>query len=168
MINDVKNSNLFNKIAEAILLARKQVSSTVNLVMVHTYFEVGRMIIEDEQEGKERASYGKAVLKDLSKRLTEKFSRGFSVDNLQNMRRFYLVYSKYETPSRILNNDEKILDPIRQKSSAELQNGDNLNIEIRKTLSAESYNFKLSWSHYLPLRWICNPAVFINDSKAII
>ena len=130
---NLNDNTLFNKIADAILLARKQVSSTVNLVMVHAYFQIGRMIVEDEQGGEERASYGKSVLKDLSKRLTEKFSRGFSVDNLQNMRRFYLVYSKYETPSRILGNDENVFEPIRQ------------------TLSAESYNFKLSWSHYLIL-----------------
>jgi len=130
---NLNDNTLFNKIADAILLARKQVSSTVNLVMVHTYFQIGSMIVEDEQGGEERASYGKSVLKDLSKRLTDKFSRGFSVDNLQNMRRFYLTYSKYETPSRILGNDENVFEPIRQ------------------TLSAESYNFKLSWSHYLIL-----------------
>ena len=82
---NLNDNTLFNKIADAILLARKQVSSTVNLVMVHAYFQIGRMIVEDEQGGEERASYGKSVLKDLSKRLTEKFSRGFSVDNLQNM-----------------------------------------------------------------------------------
>jgi predicted nuclease of restriction endonuclease-like (RecB) superfamily len=133
MTNHIKKANLFNKIEEAILLARKQVSSTVNLVMVHTYFEVGRMIVEDEQEGKERASYGKTVLKDLSKRLTDRFSRGFSVDNLQNMRRFYIAYSKYETPSRIFDNNENSLHSIRQ------------------TPNAESYNFKLNWSHYLIL-----------------
>jgi len=75
--------------------------------MVHTYYEVGRMIIDEEQQGKERAAYGKAVLKDLSTRLTAKFGKGFSVDNLQNMRRFYSVYSIYETPSSKLNNVEK-------------------------------------------------------------
>jgi hypothetical protein len=80
--------------------ARQKVATTVNLAMVYTYFEVGRTIIEDEQEGKARAGYGKQVLKDLSKRLTEKFGQGFSVDNLQNMRQFYLAYSIYETASR--------------------------------------------------------------------
>jgi predicted nuclease of restriction endonuclease-like (RecB) superfamily len=91
---------LYNKIVALIEAARQKVATTVNLAMVYTYFEVGRTIIEDEQEGKTRAGYGKQVLKDLSKRLTEKFGQGFSVDNLQNMRQFYLAYSIYETPSR--------------------------------------------------------------------
>lgn len=93
-------THLFTQIAELIELARRKVASVVNLTMVHTYFEIGRMIIEDEQQGKERAEYGKSVLKDLSTRLTEKFGTGFSVDNLQNMRQFYLCYSIYETVSR--------------------------------------------------------------------
>ena len=101
-----KNNQLFSNIAKLIEIARKKVVTTVNLAMVHTYFEIGRMIVEDEQQGKERAEYGKSVLKDLSIRLAEKFGKGFSVDNLQNMRQFYLTYSNYETPSRILQNKQ--------------------------------------------------------------
>lgn len=62
--------------------------------MVYSYYEAGRMIIEEEQDGKERAAYGKYILKELSKRLTQKFGRGYSYDNLKLMRKFYLVYSK--------------------------------------------------------------------------
>ena len=94
------DNQLFSKVAALIELARQKVISTVNLTMVHTYFEIGKMIVEEEQEGKERAKYGKQVLKDLSNRLTEKFGKGFSLDNLQNMRQFYLIYSIYETDSR--------------------------------------------------------------------
>lgn len=68
--------------------------------MTLTYFEIGRLIVEHEQQGMERAEYGKAVLKELSQRLTQKLGKGFSVDNLQNMRQFYLTYSIYETVSR--------------------------------------------------------------------
>ena len=53
--------------------------------MVYAYFEIGRMIVEKEQKGKERAEYGKQILKELSSRLTKEFGRGFSVDNLKNM-----------------------------------------------------------------------------------
>src|SRR5574344_2300954 len=95
-----KNNQLFARVAEIIDIDRKKVVSSVNLTMVHTYFEIGRMIIEDEQQGKERAEYGKFVLKDLSKQLTEKFGKGFSPDNLENMRKFYLAYSISETVSR--------------------------------------------------------------------
>lgn len=68
--------------------------------MVYTYYEIGRMIVEDEQQGKERAEYGKQVLKELSNRLTAEFGKGFSADNLENMRRFSLAYSISETTSR--------------------------------------------------------------------
>ena len=73
---------------------------TVNQTMVLTYFEIGRMIVEEEQDGKERAGYGKQILKELSKVLSKEFGKGFSVDNLENMRRFYLAYRKSETTSR--------------------------------------------------------------------
>lgn len=62
------------------------------MTMVYSYYEAGRMIIEEEQDGKERAAYGKYILKELSKRLTQKFGRGYSYDNLKLMRKFYLVY----------------------------------------------------------------------------
>ena len=62
--------------------------------MVYSYYEAGRMIVEEEQGGKERAAYGKYILKELSQRLTQKFGRGYSYDNLKLMRKFYLVYSK--------------------------------------------------------------------------
>ena len=84
---------IFGKITELINAARKAVVTAVNLTMVHTYFEIGKMIVENEQQGKERAAYGKKVLKELSTRLTEKFGKGFSVDNLERMKNFYLVYS---------------------------------------------------------------------------
>ncbi len=91
---------LYVKIAELIASARQNVVSVVNLTMVHTYFEIGKMIVEEEQDGKERAAYGKHVLKDLSAQLTATFGKGFSVDNLQNMRSFYKQYSIYENDSR--------------------------------------------------------------------
>ena len=61
--------------------------------MVTTYFEIGRMIVEEEQKGQNRAEYGKKILKILSEKLTEKYKKGFSEDNLSNMRKFYLAYS---------------------------------------------------------------------------
>ncbi len=70
------NNKLYNRIEELIELARQKVATVVNLTMVHTYFEVGRMIVEDEQQGKDRAEYGKAVLRELSIRLTGRFGRG--------------------------------------------------------------------------------------------
>lgn len=71
--------------------------------MVHTYFEIGKIIVEYEQGGKEKAEYGKAILKDISFKLTGEFCRGFSVRNLEYMRKFYLCYSKSQTLSAKFN-----------------------------------------------------------------
>jgi predicted nuclease of restriction endonuclease-like (RecB) superfamily len=95
MNNEVNNDKalLFDKVAQLIELARRQVVSAVNLTMLYTYFEIGRMIIEDEQQGKNRAEYGKKILQELSKKLTGKFGKGFSSDNLERMKKLYLLYS---------------------------------------------------------------------------
>ncbi len=66
----------------------------VNVAMVQAYWRIGSLIVEDEQGGAERAEYGKAVLQELSKRLTAEFGKGFDVCNLRNMRQFYLMFSK--------------------------------------------------------------------------
>lgn len=144
-----KDNQLYRKVAELIELARKKVATTVNLTMVHTYFEIGRMIVEDEQQGKERAEYGKSVLKELSVRLIERFGKGFSEQNLRNMRQFFLTYSIYETPFRKLQSNNNQKNTIRQKPSSELQNTNNLSNTIGLNPSSKSHDFTLSWSHYL-------------------
>jgi predicted nuclease of restriction endonuclease-like (RecB) superfamily len=80
--------------------ARNQVVRAVNSAMVNTYFEIGKLIVEHEQQGQKKAIYGKETLKELSKGLSEEFGKGFSVDNLENMRKFYFTYGKSETVSR--------------------------------------------------------------------
>lgn len=91
---------LYTAIQEILSSARKKVLNQVNQAMVYTYYEIGRIIVENEQGGKERATYGKGLLKGISERLSKEFGKGFSPDNLENMRRFYLTYSKSETVSR--------------------------------------------------------------------
>jgi predicted GNAT family N-acyltransferase len=98
---EVQNTNLFQQVAVLLKNAQQQVFRAVNSTMVYTYFEIGRVIVEEEQNGNERAEYGKQILKGLSEQLTKEFGKGFSVDNLQNMRKFYLTYSNYETLSSI-------------------------------------------------------------------
>lgn len=61
--------------------------------MVYAYYEIGRMIVEEEQHGENRAAYGKQILKELSTYLTGTFGKGYSAENLKLMRRFYNVYS---------------------------------------------------------------------------
>jgi predicted nuclease of restriction endonuclease-like (RecB) superfamily len=121
-MTNISSNELSKKISNLLVEARKRVLQTVNHTMVLTYFEIGRMIIEEEQNGKERADYGKQLLSDLSQTLTKEFGKGFSVTNLQQMRQFYTVYSKQQTLS------------VKSEKS--------------QILSRE---FKLSWSHYLKL-----------------
>ena len=102
-IQPYNQTDLFNKVASLLNEARKSVVQTVNKTMVFTYFEIGRMIVEEEQNGKERAEYGKQILKELSKRLNAEFGKGFSQRNLEQMRQFYLTYSKAQTLSAEFN-----------------------------------------------------------------
>ena len=129
MTNRPSNTKFYSQIVDLLQSARNKVVRTVNQTMVLTYFEIGKMLVEEEQGGKERADYGKHILKELSKVLTKEFGKGFSVDNLENMRRFYLAYGKSETLSRISSKT------ISETSSRELKNNE----------------FILSWSHYLKL-----------------
>lgn len=140
------NDHLVEQIALLIENAKRHVVSVVNSTMVVTYYEIGCMIVEHEQKGAQRAAYGEGVLKELSKNLTNRFGRGFSVDNLENMRRFYITYSNEvisETPSREL---------IAQKSEAASRISETAPTNSQK-LSAK---FTLSWSHYLFLMRITN------------
>ncbi|MDQ6761596.1 MAG: PDDEXK nuclease domain-containing protein [Bacteroidota bacterium] len=101
------NNNLYKKIADLLSAAKQNVVRTVNQTMVYTYYEIGRMIVEDEQQGKERAEYGKQVLKELSKRLSADFGRGFSVQNLENMRKFFVLYSAEQKSQSLIRISEK-------------------------------------------------------------
>ena len=94
------NKQFIQEIKTLLHSARSRAYQSINEIITKTYFEIGRRIVEEEQKGKNRADYGKELLKNLSIELTKEFGRGFSVDNLENMRRFYLVYSKSETVSR--------------------------------------------------------------------
>ena len=107
-MNITKNRQnlLFEKVTHLLINARSEVVKSVNKTMVYTYFEIGRLIIEEEQNGKDRAAYGKSILKSLSSKLLKEIGKGFSVDNLENMRKFYLTYSKSETVSRKLEGND--------------------------------------------------------------
>ncbi len=93
-MTNISKNNLSKKISDLLNIARKRVLQTVNSTMVLTYFEIGRMIVEEEQNGKERADYGSQLLVELSQNLTKEFGKGFSVTNLKQMRQFYTIYTK--------------------------------------------------------------------------
>jgi len=88
----VDSTELYDGIRLLVLSARQAVARGVNLLQVHTNYEIGRRIVEREQGGADRAQYGKEVIKELAERLTSEFGNGFSKSNLEYMRRFYLAY----------------------------------------------------------------------------
>lgn len=112
--------------------ARKNVKKAANLAMVYSYFEVGHMIVEEEQNGENRAQYGKYILKELAEYLKKNFGKGYSVTNLKQMRQFYCVYSQ---------------DQIGQTVSDQFKN---------LPTTSTGRKFFLSWSHYLKLMRIEN------------
>ena len=100
--------------------------------MVQAYWQIGYVIVEHEQEGKERAEYGKALLEEISKRLSREFGRGFDITNLRKMRQFYLLFSKRDAVR--LESGEKKQDAARLDSKG---------MEKLRKLRGE-----LSWTHY--------------------
>ena len=121
---DMPTSDFFDGIAKLVEQARSHIERSVNVAMCVTYYEVGQLIVEQEQSGASRAAYGKKLLDELSAYLTERCGKGWSVGNLKNARQFYQVYS----PS------------IRQTVFSESEKGHSL-----------SAQFTLGWSHYLIL-----------------
>lgn len=95
-MNEITNNDnaLYDSIREILLSARHRVYSAVNAEMVQAYWSIGQCIVEYEQAGNVRAEYGKAVMQNLSKRLTAEFGKGFTIANLRNMRQFYLMFQK--------------------------------------------------------------------------
>jgi predicted nuclease of restriction endonuclease-like (RecB) superfamily len=119
------NSKRFNivyeQIASVIRDARTKIIRAIDTTMVQAYWHIGKYIVEDEQNGENRANYGEELLQKLSEKLMKEFGSGFGVDTLDNARRFYLVYKL------------EISDALRRKSQE------------------PQFNSNLSWTHYRTL-----------------
>jgi predicted nuclease of restriction endonuclease-like (RecB) superfamily len=142
---------LLSDVVRVIEEARRAAARSVNAVMTATYWLVGRRIVEEEQGGSARAAYGEALLERLAADLTQRFGRGFSRQNLQQMRLFYLAYPP-----------DRIRQTVSGKSLARIPGP-----EIRQTPSSKSSKaspttahltgaFPLSWSHYVRLLGVGN------------
>ena len=140
--------DLFARVAELIEGSRKHVAKAVNTAMVYTYYGVGQYIIEYEQNGGYRASYGKAVLNRLSARLTDTFGDGWSVETLTKCRKFYNVYAISSAPQTKLT------------GSGILSEGQTKSVSKKKSSAVQTNSipeFTLSWNHYQILMRIENP-----------
>lgn len=123
----------FNEeILELLQKAKIKIKTAVNISMVYTYYEIGKRIVEEEQNGNDRAEYGKHLISELSDYLTKNLGKGFSVGNLKNIRQFYRVYSNDVIGETVFSQSDNL---------PSIENG-------RK--------FYLSWSHYLKLMRIDN------------
>jgi len=123
-------NGISDKIIALVEQARLAISKNVNSVMVVTYYHIGRMLVEEWQKGEERAEYGTQLLANVSADLTKVFKKGFSVQNLERMRSFFLIYSK---SSSLLRDSD-----VFQKSSNGLRIFEN-----------NPCFLPIPWSHYL-------------------
>lgn len=102
-IKEFDKTEILGKVIGLLNKARNEIVSNVNRTMVYAYYEIGRIIIEEEQRGKGRAEYGRVLIEELSEKLSKEFGKGFSSTNIKQMRSFYKVYSKGQTPSDEFN-----------------------------------------------------------------
>lgn len=144
--------DFYQSIAEILQTARRNAHRAVNSAMVEAYWQIGRMIVEEEQQGKERAEYGAALLRTLSARLTAEFGRGFSEQNLRSFRQFYLCL------------------PIRSAVWSELE-GKGALIQTSDDGAAAHFPSllrpELTWSHYKCIMRVENQsarAYYLNES----
>jgi len=103
MSDIIKKDDLYVSIKDIIQTARDTVYKQVNFMMVEAYWNIGKQIINEEQNGNDRAQYGKKIIKELSAKLTNDFGKGFSARNIRNMRQFYLIFQKWQTVSAKLS-----------------------------------------------------------------
>lgn len=96
---EVSEDSLFQSVKEIIRQSREKVFRIANSTLLLTYWQIRKLIVEDEQQGKERAEYGKQTLKNLSKRLSPEFGKSFDYTNLSNMRKFYTAFPIVDTLS---------------------------------------------------------------------
>jgi len=148
-MNNTGASILFERVVSIIEEGRKNTVRAINFNIVLSYCLIGREIVEEIQEGKVRAEYGKQILEELSQKLNLQYGKGFSVANLRLFRQFYLTYSEriinYLSPNTYIEEQnspsddlatQHIIDTIRYPMGSELNTG---------------FNPQLSWSHYRAL-----------------
>lgn len=143
--------NLFERVSIVIENTRQMIASTINTGEVYAKYEIGRHIVESEQNGEQRAQYGKHILKDLSEKLTATYGAGWSYSNLRQIRQFYIIYSNLtNTVCQIKNDNRYLSNSVKQMTK--YNNDTNIGLN-----NLDRPKFSLSWSHYLILMRIENP-----------
>ena len=146
-------TEFYKQVADLLIAARKHAKRQIDNTIAVTYYEIGRMIVEREQQGQKRARYGSKLIKGLSEYLTDCIGKGFSVVNLQSMRKFYQVYSpsiQQSVTAKLGNGKPQATLP--EKSELLIRVFD-CELQIQQSLIAK---FVLSWTHYQVLMRIEN------------
>ena len=110
------------------------------------YWEVGRLIVEEEQQGKNRAEYGKRLISGLSKRLTADYGKGFDKRNLFYMRQFYLAYPKVHAVRSQFTEVQKANAPRAELTST--GNGHEVSDQLPAAEKHSALRIELTWTHY--------------------
>jgi predicted nuclease of restriction endonuclease-like (RecB) superfamily len=118
-------NNLINQIGELLAKGREQAGRAVNTILVQTYWQIGRHIVEFEQGGNAKAEYGSELLDKLSKDLTLAYGKGFSRTNLKNFRKFYLTFQKIQTASGQFEISQTLSDQLTWSHYSEILKADN-------------------------------------------
>jgi len=136
------SNSLYTEIKQILLDARHSAYRSVNFAMVLAYWEIGKRIVVHEQLGKKRAGYGEALLKELSKKLTIDFGKGFALASLKNYRQFYLSFSDIEkgsAPGSLLKEN------VQNDKSSAMRSQSSGAIDPTNSYALRS---ELSWTHY--------------------
>jgi predicted nuclease of restriction endonuclease-like (RecB) superfamily len=131
--------------------ARRAAARSVNTILTATYWEMGRRIVQYEQQGRQRADYGKQLLERLAKDLMERFGRGFGYSNLNLIRQFYLTYQDRQPILQSLIGES-------QQKSAQKEKGGSVTSAANQQPPSSARGFLLSWTHYVRLLPLDNPA----------
>lgn len=135
---------LADRLISIVETARRQAARSVNSAMVQAYWHIGREIVETEQGGEERASYGDAVVKRVAKRLTGRFGRGFSYPTVKRMKQFYTTYPSGSTVVQD-GKGSALLSLSGEPSIGSAA------LSLSDTAKNPGFPTDLSWTHYLTL-----------------
>lgn len=161
--------SLHSKVRALILEARSSISKTVNFILVVQNWEIGRMIVEDEQGGESKAEYGMYIIKELSDKLTKEFGSSYDVSSLHKYKKFYLTFPIADAPRSQLNVQKnqsvKKMDALRPQFENEISHArrDLSAVEIWNAVRSKSHplfqiiSIELSWTHYRSLLRVENP-----------
>lgn len=147
-MKDLQNP-ILAKISTVLDVAQNRMIATINQTIVLTYYEVGRIIVEEEQRGKHRAEYGSGLLKEISLHLTAKYGKGYSLSNLKQIRQFYLVYGNAAKGQAVFSQLQSSKNQWVEKGQTEFS--ETTKIHPRGEEKSLLPKFNLSWSHYIKL-----------------